>query len=205
MKSTLEFNLRMQEYIELVRAKRYTEAMSYLRKHLAVHSDTHLPEIQQASGLLAFGPLTSCGPYKRLYDISRWNSLVTQFRKDNCSLHSLTGHPLLAITLSAGLSALKTAQCYQDGNKNLNCPVCSETLGELAKALPLSHHVNSTIVCRITGEIMDEDNPPMALPNGMVYSAKALHDMAARGHGKVTCPRTLETYEDKEARKVYIS
>ena len=27
----------------------------------------------------------------------------------------------------------------------------------------------SSIICRITGKIMDENNPPMMLPNGEVY------------------------------------
>lgn len=43
-------------------------------------------------------------------------------------------------------------------------------LGKLAEEVPFSHHANSTIVCRITGKIMDEDNMPMAFPNGNVYS-----------------------------------
>jgi len=40
----------------------------------------------------------------------------------------------------------------------------------LAEEVPLSHHANSTIVCRISGKIMDEDNMPMAFPDGHVYS-----------------------------------
>lgn len=46
-------------------------------------------------------------------------------------------------------------------------------LGKLAEEVPLSHHANSTIVCRISGKIMDEDNMPMAFPNGYVYSREA--------------------------------
>lgn len=106
-----------------------------------------------------------------LYNPSRWLELIDQFRADNYALCSLTSHPLLSITLQAGLSALKTPQCYEHENKNVNCPICdNKTLGSLAEKLPLSHHVNSTIVCRISGKIMNEDNPPMLLPNGRVYS-----------------------------------
>ena len=97
--------------------------------------------------------------------------MTAQFRADNYKLCSLTSHPLLSITLQAGLSALKTPQCYQLENRNVHCPVCdTDTLGKLAEGLPLSHHVNSTVVCRISGKIMNEDNPPMMLPNGRVYS-----------------------------------
>lgn len=89
---------------------------------------------------------------------------------------------MFVISLQAGLSALKTHMCYQTDNQNLHCPVCSKSasstvsgggggvIGKLAEQLPISHHVNSCIVCRVKGGIMNEDNPPLVLPNGMVYS-----------------------------------
>ena len=65
----------------------------------------------------------------------------------------------------------KSEAAYPHQYKNENCPVCdSDGLGVLAKEVPWSHHANSTLVCYITGKIMDENNPPMALPNGCVYS-----------------------------------
>lgn len=42
----------------------------------------------------------------------------------------------------------------------------------LAAEVPMSHHVNSTIVCRISGRVMDSENEPLAFPNGYVYSSK---------------------------------
>ncbi|ORX98890.1 hypothetical protein K493DRAFT_329233 [Basidiobolus meristosporus CBS 931.73] len=206
MKSTLEFNLRLQEFIELVRARRTSEAISYARKHLIQWTDANIKEIQQAMALLAFKPDTKCQPYKKLFDENRWVHLVEQFRNDNFSLHSLTSEPLLSVTLQTGLSALKTPMCYQHENRNINCPVCApDTLGVLAQKLPLSHHVNSTIVCRISGEIMNENNPPMMLPNGYVYSFNALKDMAAKNQGKVKCPRTNDTYEFSELKKLFLT
>ena len=43
-------------------------------------------------------------------------------------------------------------------------------MGKLAEGLPSSHHTQSLIVCRSTGDIMDADNPPYMLPNCNVYS-----------------------------------
>ncbi|KAI8093592.1 CTLH/CRA C-terminal to lish motif domain-containing protein [Halteromyces radiatus] len=171
MKSTLEFNLRLQEHIELVRSGKGLEAVAYAKKYLVPWQATESKKIMEAMGLLAYKKDTMCEPFKSLYDPRRWQELITQFRADNYALSSLTSHPLLSITLQAGLSALKTTQCYQHENQNVNCPVCDEnTFGQLAEKLPLSHHVNSTVVCRISGRIMNEDNPPMLLPNGRVYS-----------------------------------
>jgi hypothetical protein len=63
--------------------------------------------------------------------------------------------------------------CYDETCHNIDCPVCDpQGLGVLAKEVPFSHHANSTIVCRITGKIMNEDNPPLAFSNGNVYSAE---------------------------------
>lgn len=68
---------------------------------------------------------------------------------------------------------------------------------------------------------MDEDNMPMAFPEGYVYSREvkqsmaiisavpnsfqALEEMAAKNGGIVTCPRTGATCEFSALKKVFIS
>jgi macrophage erythroblast attacher len=42
----------------------------------------------------------------------------------------------------------------------------------LGEDLPMAHHINSTLVCGLSGDIMNEDNPPLMLPNGHVYGTK---------------------------------
>ncbi|EIN08394.1 hypothetical protein PUNSTDRAFT_52824 [Punctularia strigosozonata HHB-11173 SS5] len=205
IKSTLEFELRLQEYIELCRARRKEDAIAYTKKHLVTWQETHLAQIRQALGLLAFPPATTCGPYKRLYDPSRWDVLVQSFRTAIYTLNTLPSEPLLNLSMYAGLSALKLPACYDEHMKSVDCPVCDPALGQLAKEVPASHHVNSSIVCSITGKIMDEDNMPMALPNGYVYSKEALQEMAAKNDGQVTCPRTGYTCDFSDLRKVFIS
>lgn len=59
---------------------------------------------------------------------------------------------------------------------NVDCPTCQEDMRVLAKEVPMAHHTNSTIVCRISGEVMDSNNEPMAFPNGCVYSSKVSLD-----------------------------
>ncbi|KAF5329946.1 hypothetical protein D9611_010440 [Ephemerocybe angulata] len=210
VKSTLEFDLRLQEYIELSRARKSAEAITYLNKYLSQWHETHFPQISQASALLAFPPTTSCGPYRRLYDQSRWHNLIRSFRMAIYNLNTIPTEPLLHLALYAGLVALKLPACYNPATKNVDCPVCESSgdtplgLGKLAEEVPFSHHSNSTIVCRITGKIMNEDNPPMAFPNGNVYSREALEEMATK-NGSVTCPRTGQTVNFAELKKVFIS
>lgn len=65
--SNLEFELRLQQYIELVRTcvpQKLLEATHHARKHLTPHRDTQSKEIHQAAGLLAFSPDTQAEPYK---------------------------------------------------------------------------------------------------------------------------------------------
>ncbi|KAG6831708.1 hypothetical protein H0H87_004364 [Tephrocybe sp. NHM501043] len=179
IKSPLEFDLRLQEFIELSRARKAQEAITYAQKHLVAWQETHLQQIRTASALLAFPSNTTCTPYKRLYDLSRWQNLIHTFRTAIYSLNTLPTEPLLHLALYAGLASLKLPVCYDPVTKNVDCPVCDGSadsgtqglgMGQLAQEVPLSHHANSTIVCRISGKIMDEDNPPMAFPDGHVYS-----------------------------------
>ena len=88
------------------------------------------------------------------------------------ALNVLPPTPVLGLALYAGLASLKLPACYNQYSKNPDCPICDEEgLGALAKEVPWSHHVNSTIVCYLSGRIMDEDNPPMVFPDvGYVYS-----------------------------------
>ncbi|KAM5531222.1 hypothetical protein V8D89_014812 [Ganoderma adspersum] len=206
LKNTLEFDLRLQEYIELARARKTIEAMAYSRKHLLPWNDTHHSQIVQATALLCCPPSTSCSPYKRLYDPSRWTTLIQSFRLAIYHLSTLPTEPLLHLAMYAGLASLKLPACYGHATRNVDCPTCNAELGQLAREVPFSHHVNSTIVCRLTGRIMDEDNMPMAFDNGQVYSKEALKEMAARNDGYVTDPRDPEErLQFGKLRKVFIS
>jgi macrophage erythroblast attacher len=302
--NNLEFTLRLQDFIELCRRRDIQAAIAYSRKHLAPWAPTHMSEIQQGMTLLAFGEKTGVGLYRvgrrcpclphplrraaayaladfqNLYDRSRWQTVRAQFRETFLTLYALPSQPLLALALSAGLSALRLPSCAPyveatpehereagdgsvsssttprsrspvipllpaapplhnledalfpdlsarpapevrtlgDGNTqfisyahghghghgyghayahltapvggiptspkddlhehpeqptgNVDCPTCGPDMKVLAAECAMSHHTNSTIVCRISGRVMDSENEPMAFPNGYVYSAK---------------------------------
>ena len=61
------------------------------------------------------------------------------------------------------------SHCYQAGHKSSECPVCSHPLNILGRPLPYAHCAQSRLVCPMSGHIMNENNPPMVLPNGYVY------------------------------------
>ncbi|CAI0411570.1 unnamed protein product [Linum tenue] len=94
--------------------------------------------------------------------------------------------------------------CYDDDCPKED-PLSQETFRKLALPLPYSKQHHSKLVCYITKELMDTENPPQVLPNGYVYSTKALEEMAKKNYGKVTCPRTGLVCNYSDVVKAYIS
>ncbi|KAK6506830.1 GID complex subunit containing RING finger motif [Arthrobotrys musiformis] len=204
IKSTLEFELRLQVYIELVREQKLKEAVSYSRKHLSGSYDAHTSEFLRASSLLAFPPHRP-GPYKALYAEGRWDHLVKTFVSTHHNLYNLPQDPLLHVALAAGMSSLKTPGCHSTLSARHNtacsvtslCPICSTELNELAKPVPYGHHTTSWV-----------DHDLIVLPNGRVYGTRRLADLATKlglDNGKYRDPISGEEFEKAETRKVFIS
>jgi len=233
LKSSLEFQVRLQEYLELVKKGHKLEAVRHAKKFLCTETELeHLAVVQQAMGLLAFSSATQIQPYKDLLDRARWQTLIEQFRLENFRLHQLSAQCTFTVALQSGLAALKTPQCYkhnfvlsglpslgslQDSRslplplpvsgvseKNPECPVCDPQLNTLAHTLPFAHCSQSRLVCTMSGTALNENNQPMMLPNGHVYGERALEAQALQNEGQVICPRTKEIYSFKDAEKVYI-
>jgi len=225
MKSTLEFQVRLQEFLELVKAGNKLEAVKHAKKFLSTDDSSHLGIVQQGMGLLAFPLSTVIQPYKDLLDNSRWQSLIQQFRQENYRLHQLSSQSMFTVALQSGLASLKTPHCYKQNflsglpgigimqelrprpalpERNPECPVCHPALNTLAISLPYAHCSQSRLVCNMTGRPLNENNHPMMLPNGYVYGEQALEGQARQNEGQVICPRTKEIYSFKDAEKVYI-
>ena len=60
----------------------------------------------------------------------------------------------------------------------------------LAEGLPRAKHVHSKLVCYVTGQIMDEHNLPMVMPNGTVYSEAAVRLLTGPDGRTFTCPKS---------------
>ncbi|KAF3923935.1 hypothetical protein AA313_de0206528 [Arthrobotrys entomopaga] len=204
IKSTLEFELRLQQYIELVRTRKLGDAVSYARKHLSGNFDTHKDDFHRASCMLAFPPERP-GPYRDLYAESRWDHLVKTFVATHHNLYNIPQGPLLHVALSAGLSALKTPSCHSALQSRSNtastvtslCPICSMELNNLAIHVPYGHHTTSWV-----------EHDLVVLPNGRVYGTKRLEDLASKlglEAGRIKDPITGEEWDSIEVRKVFIS
>ncbi|TQV92617.1 hypothetical protein V2A60_009090 [Cordyceps javanica] len=183
MESKLEFLLRFQQYIELIRTQsqpKLLEAIAHAKKHLIPYWYTYPVEVKQAGGLLAFPPGRAGGnhAYAHLYSPARWAQLADVFTTAHNSLLGLPSAPLLHLALSSGLSALKTPACHSSaadkngGNKpppstigHGVCPICSVELNDLARNVPYAHHTKSHV-----------EHDLVLLPNGRVYGRQRLDE-----------------------------
>ncbi len=87
------------------------------------------------------------------------------------------------------MAALKTTQSLTDDG-NTEDPLHLPSFRALAQPLPYAKHVHSKLVCSITREMMNEDNPPLVTPDGNVYSEKGIKANAAQHGGVFVCPST---------------
>lgn len=230
MQSTLEPELRLQQFIELARTgdmPKLMEAIMHARKHLSTPPDAPSsaqdsfdpldPDSEtsdfglRAAGLLAHTPDTLVEPYRTLYSPARYASLAARFLRTHHALFALPAAPLLHIALSAGLSALKTPACHSvhavstgsgPTTSAAMCPICAPELNELARNVPYAHHTKSFV---------DED--AVVLPNGRVFGReklRALNEKLGVPPGRVRDPTMVGSTEAVEwdegvLKKVYIS
>ena len=217
--ASFEYELRVQQYIELVRygtTQKRMEAMAHAQKYLAPYSGTKSDSFLEAAGLLVQPANTKIPPYVYLFSAERWQKLSELFVQTQLSLLSLPYRPSLHVALSAGLSALKTPACHSQYNpassstpgeatlSNMTslCPICSMELNELAREVPYAHHTKSYV-----------ENDPIVLPNGRIYGRERLEELQRKlaggvgeiGEGEVRDPATGEKFSWDEVRKVYIS
>ncbi|OAA38598.1 negative regulation of gluconeogenesis [Metarhizium rileyi] len=210
MESKLEFMLRLQQYIELIRTQsepKLLEAIAHARKYLIPYWKTYSKEVSQACGLLAFPPEGhSLFAYSDFYNLSRWSELADLFTTAHNNLLALPSVPLLHVALSSGLSALKTPACHSlashqgEVTSTLGhgvCPICSTELNELAKNVPYAHHTKSHV-----------EHDLMLLPNGRVYGSQRLQDQAKKAGLPPTSVKDIQTgevYSVERLKKVYIT
>lgn len=206
--STLELNIRIQEFVELIKSEKRLDAVAYARQYLSSSSGESfaVPDMQKTvMTLLAFKPDTQIKKYRDLFEETRWDLLVDQFRRENFALHQLNNQSMLEIVLQCGLASMKTPHCFHEEEKSQECPVCNRLFNELAKPLPFAHSSQSRLLCHVSGEPLNENNQPLMLPNGHVYGEVSLKRLAGSNtEGNIMCPRTLQVFKLSDAKKIYI-
>jgi len=165
----------------------------------------------------------STSPFSRYHvyrSPQRWDSLALLLRSTFLALNGVSSAAsTLEAAMAIGLAATKTNTCNGAGHDQSNgvhssplalsapppsCPCCISPFSTLSSSLPPSSRRHSRLVCRLNGSRMDADNPPMALPNGQVFSRRALRDMATENGGIITCPVTGQKFTLEQCKQLYI-
>jgi len=147
---------------------------------------------------------------------------LSSLKTRSCATHSRKYKKNKVLKPAAGAKSGESGEenqskklLLQNEFASVNCPACCEDFAEIVKNVPYSHYARSQLVCRVSGEVMDENNPPMALTNGQVYSMNAIRKMIKTSPGQkdylkfpedsiVKCPLTGNECRFNELKKVFV-
>jgi macrophage erythroblast attacher len=210
MQSNLEFMLRCQQYIEMMRTgsqHKMLEAIIHAKKYITPFNDTFPVEVSNMAGLLAYRPDTDLEPYASLYSASRWQKLAETFVDAHLKLLNLPMTPLLHIALSSGLSALKTPACHSHSHATQILAQQAPTNGTTptppssssTNKPPHTHHGTASLTTRVCPICSTELN---ALARSVRYahhgkSRLLEHDLVLLPNGRVYGKARLAEYASK--------
>ncbi|KAJ3448424.1 e3 ubiquitin-protein transferase maea [Anaeramoeba flamelloides] len=133
--SRFEFQLKKQQFIEIMRKGNRKEAINYARKNFPPWVGKCFSEIKSVMGLLAFPtpneqssiPNEEKEPfeilperYQLLYGEHSWRKLNELFTREHVVLFGLSESPSIEVEFKAGICAVKTASCHSLHKKNQN-------------------------------------------------------------------------------------
>ncbi|KAF2756067.1 hypothetical protein EJ05DRAFT_512630 [Pseudovirgaria hyperparasitica] len=204
----LVFELRLSQYIMLVREGKLNEALMHAKKHFYTPpNEKYRAVVMKAAAMLVLRQDVQVEPYLTWYSPERNHDIAAMFVETHHTIFGLPKRPLLHIALSAGLSALKTPACHSkhtssSGNASSAastlCPICSKELHELARNVPYAHHTKSHV-----------DPDPVVLPHGRIYGREFLrqaNEKLGTEKGMVRDPTELDKLcREEDVKKVFIS
>ncbi|QDS70465.1 hypothetical protein FKW77_009960 [Venturia effusa] len=216
--NNLEFELRLQQHIELCRNghmrgdyKKLDEARLHASKYFKTHPDQDWKN--RASGLLVIPPTTHMDPYHDLYSPSRWAYLSRLFLSTHHEMYSLPRRPLLHMALEAGLSALKTPACHSKDispssgynntshshsqNRGAFSPTNASDIDGIMSSTESANNLNSmtTSVCPICSTELNELS--RHLPFGHHSKSHTEHDPVVLPNGRIYGRERLERLNEK--------
>ncbi|XP_058515378.1 LOW QUALITY PROTEIN: E3 ubiquitin-protein transferase MAEA-like [Ochotona princeps] len=202
--SPFESELHVQHVLGLLQQRNAKVAVTYLKANVGPDDFARCSDIRKVVTLTAL--LEDPPPqYAKLFGADRWHRLSCLFLQTSAQVYGFSLKPTLIALLQAGFSALRSAAC--DEQKSASCPACLPEWREYVRRVPMPHRVQSFLICPISGELMDDKNPPLASPDGHVYSTKAVHALAAASADQksILCPKTQQTYPLERFSRIYVT
>lgn len=88
--------------------------------------------------------------------------------------------------------------------KRINCPICNKWIFELAQDMKIPQKSLSFLYCSSTGELLNEENPPLISPDYIVFGLEYIDNNVKINQGSFICPFTENIFLKNEFRKLYI-
>lgn len=98
----LEYQLREQEFVMLVKDKKLNEAIAYAKKYFAPFKDSHIKQIQKVMVILAFHQKSASAVAEEYFSEDRWKMLASAFKRDIYALNALPDSSILDIVIQSG-------------------------------------------------------------------------------------------------------
>jgi macrophage erythroblast attacher len=164
--SSLEVELRIQQLVVLVRDNDFQAALQFARSKLAPFMASFPHLVQQAMMLLALRRDTLMNPYRQYFSEGRWSFLAETFMNDAYSVFKVAGFSALQSSTILGLTASKTCVCSSADYAVSECPACMPLFSAVVPLLPQGPRQHTALLCPLQRCVMDDVNPPLALPSG---------------------------------------
>lgn len=213
-----ELELRLQAFVSHVIAGRSADAIAYAQSTFLQYTQMGgewAERVRHAMGFLVFLGSADSPVSQQFVGEERYRFLVEEFHRLFFTLYGLPENPLLSIAVVSGLHALSTPSCHYHSSgthslpaahslTQLDCPACNSELQSVLRSVPLSNRPTSSLVCPLTRKPIDEHNPPMALPNGQVYSRAAIEQGSKNSADQFVDPKTGQHFPLTDIRRVFI-
>uniref|UniRef100_A0A0G4HQ97 RING-Gid-type domain-containing protein n=1 Tax=Chromera velia CCMP2878 TaxID=1169474 RepID=A0A0G4HQ97_9ALVE len=86
------------------------------------------------------------------------------------------------------------------------CLTCDPAWSPYLSRIPAPQRIHSTLVCPLSGDLMDTLNPPMASPSGSVFSLEAIKQIVETAKDEMfTDPVSGEKLTLKEFQRVFVT
>jgi macrophage erythroblast attacher len=164
--SSLEVQLRIQQLVVLIRDNNYAAAIQFARTKLAPFMTSFPNLVQQAMMLLALRCDTLIEPYRGYFSEERWAFLADAFIGDAYRVFKIAGMSALQSSTILGLTAAKTCVCGTSDFSVPKCHACLPLFATIVQWLPQGPRQQTALLCPLQGCLMDDTNPPLALPSG---------------------------------------
>nr|AGE95564.1 hypothetical protein ECU02_0110 [Encephalitozoon cuniculi] len=156
---SLENDLKIEKFIEMCHAQEFDKALEFINKEFK-----RVPE-----QIKSYLPVLVSNSSFRKYPSSGHSKTAEQFLSCALKLFRRGIKSRLTQRIEYGMMAYKTYRCINA--ESSNCPACCRAF-KLREDVPFNKHEISILLCRGSGEEMDDSNQPHIFEDGFIYGTK---------------------------------